>query len=193
MNNILSDLEFHPLTSRRWKDFETLFGLRGACGGCWCMWWRLKRSIFEEQKGEANRRAMKDLVMAGQTPGIIAYVKNIPVGWCAVELRENLLALANSRILKPVDDQPVWSIVCFFIDKKYRNAGLSVRLIQAAVQYVRKRGGFIVEGYPVEPKKEKMPSVFAWTGFSSAFINAGFKEVARRSDTRPIMRYIIDK
>jgi GNAT superfamily N-acetyltransferase len=157
------------------------------------MWWRTKRSTFENQKGDANRQAMKDLVNAGRVPGIIAYEQDVPVGWCAVEPRENFLALANSRTLKPVDDQPVWSIVCFFIDKRFRNAGLSVRLIQAAVQYVREQGGFIVEGYPVEPKKEKMPSVFAWTGFSSAFIKAGFKEMARRSDTRPIMRYMIKK
>jgi len=193
MKTFLSNLEFHPLTPKHWNDFETLFGARGACGGCWCMWWRIKRSVFEKQKGEANHRAMKGLVHAGQIPGIIAYVAGVPVAWCAVEPRGNFPALANSRILKPLDDQPVWSIVCFFVDKNYRNAGLNVQLIQAAVQYVKKRGGQIVEGYPVEPKKEKMPSVFAWTGFSSAFIKAGFSEVARRSETRPIMRYFIEK
>jgi len=186
-----SNVEFHPLTPRRWNDFETLFGLRGACGGCWCMWWRLKRSDFEKQKGEENRRAMKKLVLAGKIPGIIAYVADMPAGWCAVEPRENFQALANSRILKPLDDQPVWSIVCFFIEKNYRNTGLSSQLIRAAVQHVKKQGGRVVEGYPIEPKKDKMPAVFAWTGFSSAFIKAGFNEVARRSATRPIMRYFI--
>ena len=157
------------------------------------MLWRMKRSEFEKQKGETNREAMKNLVHTGQIPGILAYVGKVPAGWCAVQPRENFTALARSRILKPVDDRPVWSITCFFIDKNYRNAGLSVFLIQAAVQHVKKQGGHIVEGYPVEPKKEKMPAVFAWTGFSSAFIRAGFKEVARRSDTRPIMRFFIEK
>jgi GNAT superfamily N-acetyltransferase len=157
------------------------------------MLWRIKRSDFEKQKGGANRKAMKNLIQKEQIPGIIAYLADEPVGWCSVEPRDNFPALARSRILKPVDDQPVWSIVCFFIDKKYRNAGLSIQLIEAVIQYVKERGGRIVEGYPVEPKKEKMPSVFAWTGLSSAFIQAGFHEVARRSDTRPIMRYIIAK
>lgn len=193
MKTLLSNIEFHPLTPERWNDFETLFGSRGACGGCWCMWWRIMRSVFEKQKGEANRQAMKDLVHTGQIPGIIAYVADVPAAWCAVEPREIFPVLANSRILKPLDDQPVWSIVCFFVDKNYRNAGLSVLLIQATIRYVKKQGGGIVEGYPVEPKKDKMPSVFAWTGFSSAFIKAGFSEVARRSETRPIMRYFIEK
>lgn len=157
------------------------------------MLWRLKRSEFEKQKGDANRRAMKKRVHAGQIPGILAYVAKVPAGWCAVEPRESFPALTRSKILKPLDDQPAWSITCFFIDKKYRNAGLSVKLIKAAVQYVKKQGGRIVEGYPVEPRKEKMPAVFAWTGFSSAFLRAGFKEVARRSDTRPFMRYFIEK
>jgi hypothetical protein len=192
MKRSLKHLEFYPLTPERWDDFVTLFGSRGACGGCWCMWWRLKRSKFEKQKGNINRQAMKQLVDSGRVPGIIAYVADVPAGWCAVEPREMLPALANSRILKPVDDQSVWSIVCFFIDKKLRNAGLSAHLIHAAVRYVKEQGGRIVEGYPVEPKKDKMPSVFAWTGFYSAFKKAGFKEVARRSETRPIMRFKIE-
>ncbi|UCF62781.1 MAG: GNAT family N-acetyltransferase, partial [bacterium] len=124
-------------------------------------------------------------------PGILAYVGDVPAGWCAVGPRQDFFSLANSRILKPVDDQPVWSIVCFFIDKKYRNLGLSTLLIQEATRFVEGRGGQIVEAYPVEPKKDHMPAVFAWTGFSKAFIRAGFREVARRSETRPIMRYYI--
>ena len=47
----------------------------------------------------------------------------------------------------------------------------------------------MLEGYPVEPKSEKdIPPAFAWTGIPKAFILAGFKEVARHSPTRPIMR-----
>ena len=190
--NISTKINFGLLTAKTWNDFETLFGARGACGGCWCMWWRLKRSQFEKQKGEKNRQAMKALVSAGQIPGILAYVDGVPAGWCAVGPRPIFTSLANSRILKPVDDQPVWSIVCFFVDKKYRNQGLSHLLVREAVRFVRKQGGRIVEAYPVEPKKDRMPAVFAWTGFSTAFIQAGFREVARRSETRPIMRYYIE-
>jgi GNAT superfamily N-acetyltransferase len=180
--------EFWALTPDRWSDLERLFGERGACGGCWCMWWRLKRSIFNEQKGEKNKVAFKGLVDSGDPPGILAYANGTAIGWCAVAPRETYPALERSRVLKRIDDRPVWSIVCLFIARPYRRKGVSVELVNAAADYVRKCGGKIVEGYPVEPRKDEMPDAFAWTGFASAFRKAGFVERERRSETRPIMR-----
>jgi len=184
--------EFHPVTPKRWADFETLFGAKGACGGCWCMLWRLTRKEFEQQKGEVNRRAMKSIVASGEIPGLLAYSEEQPVAWCSVAPRESYPALERSRVLKKIDDEPVWSISCFFIHKDYRKKGLSVRILKAAVEYVKNQGGQIVEGYPVEPKKGKTADVFAWTGLASFFKKAGFVECARRSETRPIMRYYIN-
>lgn len=183
--------EFFPLSFDRWADFETLFGERGACGGCWCMWWRFKRSEFERNKGAGNKKAMKAIVRSGQIPGILAFADGRPVGWCAVTPRDNLPGLDRSRILKRVDDTPVWSVACFFIDKDWRNQGLSVKLLKAAVEYVKRSGGTVLEGYPVAPKKGRTAAVFAWTGLAAAFAAAGFEEVERRSATRPIMRYFI--
>lgn len=187
----VSNLEFHPLTPKRWTDLEKLFGERGACGGCWCMWWKLKRSEFMRQRGEANRKALKVIVDSGEIPGIIAYANSEPVGWCAVAPRQAYPALERSRILKRVDDKPVWSVVCFFVAKPFRRKGLTVKLLTAAIEHVRKNGGKIIEGYPVEPKKARMPDPFAYTGLVSAFRKAGFVEVLRRSESRPIMRYNI--
>lgn len=185
------DLEFHPLTPERWADLESLFGPRGAVGGCWCMWHRLKRSEYKRQKGADNRQAFKSIVEAGQKPGLLAYTGGQPVGWVAVAPRPAYSALARSRILRPLDEQPVWSIVCLFIAKAWRGQGLTVRLLRAAIAYAQANGAAIVEGYPVEPKSDNMPTVFASTGFASAFRQAGFKEAARRSETRPIMRYVL--
>ena len=181
-------LDVRPLTPELWPDFERLFGERGACGGCWCMWWRLTRSEFDERKGEKNRRAMKRLIESGEVPGLLAYSGGVPVAWCSVAPRESFSALARSRILAPVDERPVWSVVCFFVRRDFRNRGVTVALLRAAVEYVRGRGGMIVEGYPVEPKNGVTAPVFAFTGLASAFRRAGFREVARRSPTRPIMR-----
>lgn len=189
----LPTLEFHALDESRWNDFEQLFGERGACGGCWCMFWRLKRSDFDRQKGEGNRTAMKAIVNSGEVPGILAYKEDRPVGWCSIAPRSSFPVLNRSRILKKIDDAPVWSVVCFFIDKAYRNKGLSVRLLKAAVDYVRQRGGTLLEGYPVEPRKGVMPPALAWTGLASAFKKAGFSEVARRSPTRPLMRFTVSR
>jgi GNAT superfamily N-acetyltransferase len=184
-------LEFHPVTKKRWSDFETLFGEKGACGGCWCMLWRLTRKEFEQQKGEANRQAMKTIVQSGEIPGLLAYSEKQPVAWCSVAPRESFPALERSRVLKKIDDEPVWSISCFFIQKDFRKQGLSVRILEAVIDYVKKQGGKIVEGYPVEPKKGKTADVFAWTGLASFFKRAGFVECARRSETRPIVRFFI--
>lgn len=187
----LKPLAFHPLIGERWADFEQLFGERGACGGCWCMWWRLKRSEYEQQKGEGNRKAIKAIVDSGEIPGILAYDGKSPIGWCSVAPRDNFPVLNRPRVLKKINDTPVWSIVCFFVKKNYRNKGISVCLLQAAVEYVLERGGKVLEGYPIEPKKDKMPPAFVWTGLASAFKEAGFLEVTRRSETRPIMRFFI--
>ncbi|MCJ7508007.1 MAG: GNAT family N-acetyltransferase [candidate division Zixibacteria bacterium] len=190
-------LKFYPLTPRRWKDFEELFGERGACGGCWCMWWRLARSQFEKQKGNKNKLAMRKLVNSGQVPGILAYVGNKPIGWCSIGPREIYLSLIGSRFLKTIleekGDEPIWSITCFFVDKNFRNQGLSIKLIEAAVEFARKKGAKLVEAYPKQPKKDKWPDAFVWTGHISAFKKCGFVETHRPSPSRPIMRYFIQK
>ena len=188
---IKSSFKFYPVTKNNWMDFEKLFGEKGACAGCWCMYWRVKSAVWEKQKGKPNKRAMKKIIFSGNIPGIIAYLNNEPVGWCSVAPRGDFSRLDNSQILKPVDEKPVWSVVCFFIHKNYRNQGLSTTLLNAAKKFVKSRGGKIIEGYPVEPKKDKMPDAFAWTGISAAFQSAGFKEAARRSETRPIMRFYL--
>ncbi|MBU2446139.1 MAG: GNAT family N-acetyltransferase [Bacteroidetes bacterium] len=186
------NLKFKVLTPSRWKDLEKLFGGRGACGGCWCMWWKLSRKDFEKQKGGKNKKAFMKIVSNGERPGILAYYKNEPIGWCAVAPRDKYPLLENSRVLRRFDDEQVWSIVCFFIEKSFRKKGVAVKLIKSAVNFVKRSGGKIIEGYPIEPKK-KTADVFAWTGFASAFRKAEFTEVARRSPTRPIMRFFLTK
>jgi GNAT superfamily N-acetyltransferase len=188
----LPDLEFAPLTPERWSDVEELFGERGAIVGCWCMWWRWKRSEFERLKGEGNKQAMREIVESGQVPGLLAYEGGKPVGWCSVAPREEFPVLQRSRTLKPVDGRPVWSITCFFVAKGYRGIGMNSRLLRAAVGYVRDQGGQVVEGYPIVPRKDQVPVVFAFTGFASAFEAEGFVEVLRRSETRPIMRLYLE-
>lgn len=184
---------FYPLTLDRWKDFETLFGPRGACDGCWCMFWRLRSRVFNEGKGDVNRFAMKQLVVDGVQPGILAYDGLHPVGWCAVAPREDYQRLERSRILKPVDDQPVWVIPCFFVARSHRRQGLTRQLLEAAVTFAVDHGAEMVEGYPIVSKNDKMPDPWAYTGFESTFTAAGFHEVARRSSGRPIYRRMTKK
>lgn len=186
-----TQLKFLPLTPSRWPDLEELFGPRGACGGCWCMYWRLPRSKWVRQKGTGNKRALRRIVNAGPPPGILAYSGKQAIGWCALAPRRDYVVLANSRVLKPVDQKPVWSVTCLFIAKAFRRRGVSVALLFAAAQFAKKRGAKIVEGYPVAHSPEKFPDIFFWTGRPGMFLHAGFSEIARRSPTRPIMRKVL--
>ena len=152
------------------------------------MAWRLPRARFEQGKGEGNRAAFRRRVRSSPPPGILAYIEQVPVGWCAVAPRSEYDYLARSRVLRPVDDAAVWSVSCLLVAKPYRGRRLSVRLLRAAVEMAGEAGAEIVEGYPVIPYASRMPDAFAWTGTVSAFNAAGFEEVARGSPKRPIMR-----
>ena len=186
-----TQLQFHPVTPDRWKDFEKLFGPNGACAGCWCMWWRLPRAEFTQKHYAGNKRAIKKIITTGQEPGMLAYADSEPIGWCAIAPREVYQSLDRSNVLQRVDDQPVWSVTCFYIARGYRKHGVTALLLQAAIQFARQHGAKIVEGYPIDAGGEKKSTTSVFTGVASTFAQAGFVEVARRSPTRPIMRYFI--
>jgi GNAT superfamily N-acetyltransferase len=154
------------------------------------MYWRLPHADFERRKGAGNRRAFARLVRNGEVPGILAYAGGSVVGWCALAPRAAYPRLAKSRVARPIDSQPVWSITCFFVAPGSRRSGVMTALIEAAVRHARTRGGQMVEGYPVDPDGS-YPDTFAYTGLTSAFRQAGFEEVARRSPSRPLMRRAI--
>ncbi len=151
------------------------------------MFWRQRKPDFVRNSGEPNKRALKRLVAKGVPTGVLAYSGTEPIGWCAVAPRQDLIKLEQHRTLKRIDDQPVWSIVCLFVAKPFRQQGVSVALLKAAADWASSQGAKIVEGYPTEPGK-KLPDPFVYTGLASAFRKAGFKEVARPARTRPIFR-----
>jgi GNAT superfamily N-acetyltransferase len=182
-------IEHLPLTKNNWHDFEKLLGPKGGCGGCWCMTWRFRKAEYEKRKGEENKKAIRNLVENAEPIGVLTYVKNEPAAWCAIAPREKYPRLEKSRVLKRIDNIPVWSVSCFFVAKPFRRKGLSVQILKAALKYAGEHGATVVEGYPVLYHGEKIPDVFAWTGFLQTFQKAGFKEMKRFSMSRPIMRY----
>jgi GNAT superfamily N-acetyltransferase len=180
-------MEIVPLTPARWQDFETLFGQRGACGGCWCMWWRIPHKQFSAQGNAGNKQMMKQIVDSKEVPGLLAYVEEQPAAWVSVGPRQIFVSLEHSRVLARVDDQPVWSINCFFIDKRYRGQGLTLELIEAATAYAQAQGAKIVEAYPMDHTTRQLV-YSAYRGHESVFLKAGFIEAARRSAHYPVMR-----
>jgi GNAT superfamily N-acetyltransferase len=186
-------IETHPLTGDRWRDLVALFETSSTTRACWCMWFRQTTAEYRTNGGEKNRRAFQRLVKgADAPPGVLAYVDGKPAGWCAVAPREEYTRLARSKTLKPVDDQPVWSVTCFFIGSHARRRGVAHALLRAAVDLAAAHGAKIVEGYPLVPGR-KLRSDEAYVGVTPLFEKAGFVEVARPSDGRAIMRYNVAK
>jgi GNAT superfamily N-acetyltransferase len=176
-----------PLTPARWPDLERLFGEKGACAGCWCMWMRQPLAEFRRLKGEGNRLALRALV-ARRPPGLLAYDAGEPVGWVAVAPRGEYLRLGNSRVLEPVPGERVWAAPCFFVKPSHRGRGLTAALLEAAAAFAGRKGARCIEGYPTTNRAQRQPPAFVHTGFESTFRRAGFAEIARRSPTRPILR-----
>ena len=182
-----------PLTPDRWPDLETIFNAKGCsvARACWCMAYRLSGARESSPPGmtraQANRGKLKALVDAGNPPGLIGYRGKVPVGWVSVGPREDYAKLRRSPVMKPVDEQPVWSVICFVVPAEYRGQGVARALLVGAVAYAKKQGATLVEAYPVD-KPARSNDEYMWFGAKSMYDNAGFKEVARRKPQRPIVR-----
>jgi len=178
-------LHVKPLTPDLWTALEDLFGERGACSGCWCMYWRIG-AAYRKRSPELNRQDFRRVVSEGPPPGLLALDGDLAVGWCQITPRDSLPWLDHAWRLRRVDDMPVWSISCFYIRIGYRRRGVTAALIRAALDAARKAKAPSVEAYPLDGTLS--PSATS-TGYASTFARLGFREVARHSPERPIMRF----
>jgi GNAT superfamily N-acetyltransferase len=177
-----SDFTVRALTSENWLDMGKVLGVSGD-GGCWCMWWHLSDDEFEDGRGEGNKQALQELVDAGKTPGVIAYLNGQPAGWCAVGARSDYLRLMNSGLPAGSDQDNVWSIVCYYVNPRFRGQGLMEHLTRGAVELARTKGIPVVEAYPVESS-----SSGAYTGIAPVLRKVGFTDFTKKG-SRPILRY----
>jgi GNAT superfamily N-acetyltransferase len=186
--------KIEPVTKKNWALFVKLFGEKGACGNCWCMYYRLGKTDFEAGKvEEGNKLAMKEIIWAGKPVGLLGLIDGQPIAWCAFAPREDYIKLEKSRVHKRIDNERVWSIPCFYIDKNFRRSGVSVLLLKGAISYAKKAGIKIIEAYPIIPTQNRLPDSFAWTGLYKSFERAGFEIADRTSKNRPMVRYFVDK
>ena len=180
-------LTIRPLTPDLWPQLEDLFGpTRGACNGCWCMYWRIG-GAYGRRPREANKADFRAVVERGPPPGLVAFEGELAVGWCQLTPRSDLAHLSVARYLGAMDAAPVWCISCFYVRSKHRRRGVTAALIAEAARVAKAAGAPALEAYPVDKTAPKGASN-TFTGIASTFERAGFKEVARRSPARPIMR-----
>jgi GNAT superfamily N-acetyltransferase len=189
--------EIVPLTTERIPDLATLFDQGGDPKWCWCAYFRVRGRDWTNSTGAENRRVLEaaadELGREWRAPGLVAYRDGEVVGWVSLGPRDDYERLAFSKVLAPVDDQPVWSIVCFVVDRKSRRQGVAAALLDAAVDYARDHGATVVEAYPVDTEGDRIPAANAYHGTLSMFERAGFEVVERRqwnatSPVRPIVR-----
>jgi ribosomal protein S18 acetylase RimI-like enzyme len=182
-----------PLTAENWPDLESIFNAKGCsvARSCWCMYYRKTGASgwpsARNDQARVNRAALHSLVERGEQVGLIGYADGVPAGWVSFGPREDFARLANSPVMKPVDDLPVWSIICFVVPSGYRKQGVARQLLAAAVAFCRKKKVKLVEAYPVD-KAERTADTNMWFGAKSMYDAAGFEEVARRKPERPIVR-----
>jgi len=185
-------LAIRPLTPARWPDLEAIFKARGCsvARGCWCMYYRRSGGHAPPAgttRAQANRSDFKALVDAGEFTGLIAYRGRTPVGWLSLGPREVYAKLERSPIRKPVDDQPVWSIICFVVPAEFRGTGVARALLDGAIAFARRRKVKLLEAYPVD-RRGRSSDDSMWFGAKSMYDAAGFEEVARRKPERPVVR-----
>jgi len=183
----------YPLTPERWDDFETLFGPSGACYGCWCTYFRMPAAERKVLDGTAKKEFIRNRIETGLPPGVLGYVEGQPVAWVQVGPRADVPQWNSprtvSRPLDPADagDPSVWAVSCFFIGSRHRRKGNSHRILDAAIRFARESGARRIEACPMEQAKTSK-SLGLYVGSMRVFEAAGFREVARRKEGRPLMR-----
>lgn len=181
-----------PLTPSRWPDLEAVFEAKGCSipRGCWCMYYREsgRQAVPAGMRlADARKARLRALCEAGPPPGLIAYAGRTPLGWVTLGPRSDFLKLQRSPVMKPVDEAPVWSVVCFVVPPRHRHRGVARALLDGAIAYAARRGARLLEAYPVD-KKERGRDDWLWHGPKSMYDKAGFTEVARRKPERPVVR-----
>jgi GNAT superfamily N-acetyltransferase len=181
-----------------WPDVETLFGVRGDPSRCWCRFFTLTASEYNnttpaERKSQLRARFDSD----EPEPGVMAYLEGNPVGWCAVEPRSCYPRIERSQLMRAAAPQlaalpnpgAIWSVSCFVVAPGHRRQGIAAALLQAAVEHAFAHGAGSVEGYPVDPvARPKAGPADLYHGPLSVFLDAGFSLVDTTTPGRAVVR-----
>jgi GNAT superfamily N-acetyltransferase len=187
------EVEVQPLTAKTWPDLVALFEEGGDPRWCWCQFYRVRGLDWSNSSPEVNRERLESLTRDGPAPGLVAYLDGRAVGWVSLAPRPAFDRLTHAKVLAPVDDKPVWSIVCFVVSRSARGQGIAKALLDGAIAWARTQGATILEAYPSDLEGRRVPPANAYHGTLSMFQSAGFEVVARRrhnatTPVRPIVR-----
>lgn len=182
----------HPVTPSRFDDFADVVNPNRRTTHCWCLSHRLSAREIEELGHGDREVAARALGRRKNPPGVVAYDdEGTPVGWCSIGPRADNTRLASSRLITPIDDVAVWSIICVVVRGGHRRRGITTPLIEGAVAYAAERGAPAVEAYPVDPGERRMDLTMAFVGTRRMFENAGFEVVGETLATASKMPRLV--
>jgi GNAT superfamily N-acetyltransferase len=171
--------ETHPVTPDRFEDFADVINKNRRENHCWCLSHRLQAKEITELGGsgpDQREQAMRRLCEREHPPGVVTYLDGEPVGWCSIGPRTEIPRLAASKLIRPIDDVPVWSIICVVVRSGFRKQGVTAAMLEGAVEYARSHGAPAVEAHPVDPPG-RMDLTMAFVGTKAMFEKAGFEVV----------------
>ncbi|POR56746.1 GNAT family N-acetyltransferase [Bosea psychrotolerans] len=185
-----------PLTPEHWPDLEDLFGPKGPCYGCWCNHFRMPQKLRMPLLGEGARLLFEERVRKGPPPGLLAFAGDMPVGWLQVGPRAHIPEWNNPRRAStplpdaPAEDERNWAASCFFVRKGFRGKGVTADLLDGAISFARDSGARLLEAAPMD-HEFKRSNEGLYVGAERVFLRAGFSEVARQKEGRPLMRLVL--
>jgi len=190
---VTSSFEVKEFSRETWPDFEALFEKhKGVRGGCWCTYHRCTLAQYDRMTRDERKEFQKELVYQGRGYGLIVYDAGTPVAWCQFGPPDGFPRYDRARAYRelslPADLAPRWRISCLFVDKHRRGEGLSRVALKAALEIMRRRGGGVVEAFPLDVPGIARPQ---YTGSVKMYEQEGFQEVARLGKSTVLMRLII--
>jgi GNAT superfamily N-acetyltransferase len=186
MSEPIPDIHYRAVTRATLPDLAAFSDCHGKFQYCSCMRWRMRSTKYQQSTKAIRAKTLTTLVTAGSPVGILAYAASEPIGWCSIAPRESFEALERYKALPRVDDAAVWSVVCFYIDSRFRRRRITLGLLNSALDYARSQGAKIVEGYPVDP----VARLYIYMGSPDTFRQAGFRDVTPKGQQRRIVRRI---
>ncbi len=180
------------LSRKTFPDFENLAMKQGEC---WCIYYQrerpLGRSVPDEEKGAVNRRDKEKLVEKGKAHAVLVFDGPEPAGWCQYGTKEELPRIDRGREYRKVSERvegKLWRITCFFVAREFRGRGVAKAGLKGALESIAKKGGGVVEAYPVTSKKMAAVPEWTWFGVPSMFEDEGFRRVVPLGMSRVLMR-----
>src|SRR5918998_6750752 len=92
-----------PLNPQRLPDLAALFAEGGDPKRCWCAFWRVRGTGWQDWNATTNRKVLEAVSDRDPAPGLVAYAEGRAVGWVSVGPREDYERLEHPKVPARID------------------------------------------------------------------------------------------